>query len=435
MQDTMSYDVGIVGGGPGGYSAAFEAEKNGLKVILFESDRLGGTCLNRGCIPTKYLAHIANIRSDAVSARELGLMAGSGDVDFRAIQEGKNWIVGSLRKNLEDSLAKSRIEVVHGSAVVNEAGCVLCGTDEYPVKNIIIATGAAVIKPLTDGFLNSDDVLEMSYLPKTVKIVGGGTVAVEFAQMFSRLGAKVKIQIRGERLLRKWNREVSLSVTRLLRDEGIQIETKCDEERMKEADAETCISAMGVRPLISGLNKDLFEIGESGGIIVNNFGETRTSSIYAVGDVTEGSTQLAHHAMEEGRRAVRHIIGSEIPSKSSMVRCIYVCPEIAEVGITEDQAKAEHIPFVSAKAPLYSNSMNMIFGKKRSYIRLVADKEKGTLIGAQMMCERASDLISELALAVNAGILVRKCSESIRPHPSFSESLSDAFATLEGKMG
>jgi len=430
----MSYDVGIVGGGPGGYSAALEAVKNGLRVILFESDKLGGTCLNRGCIPTKYLAHIANIRSDAVSARGLGLGAGSGEVDFKTIQEGKNRIVGSLRENLEGSLAKSKVEVVHGSAAVNKAGCVLCGTNEYPVKNIIIATGAAVTKSFADGFLNSDGVLEMDYLPKTVKIVGGGTVAVEFAQMFSRLGAKVKIQIRGERLLRKWNREASLSVTRLLKDEGIQIETKCDEERMKEADAETCISAMGVHPLTNGLNKDLFETGESGGIIVDGFGETRTRSIYAVGDVTEGSTQLAHHAMEEGRRAVRHILGSEIPSKSSMVRCIYVCPEIAEAGATEDQAKAGHIPFVSAKVPLYSNSMNMMFGKKRGYIRLVADKEKGTLIGAQMMCERASDLISELALAINAGIPVKKCSESVRPHPSFAEGLSDAFAAIREKM-
>ncbi len=431
----MKYDLGIVGGGPGGYSAAFEAAKNGLNVVLFEMDKLGGTCLNRGCIPTKYLAHIANIRSDLAVAQEMGFVAKNDLVNFKAIQAKKNLVVDSLYSNLRESLTRAKIKVVNGAASVNTAGSILCGSDEYRVDKIIIATGAIVGLPLTDGFLNSDGVLKMGDLPETVKIVGGGTVAVEFAQIFRRLGAEVRIQIRGDRLLKNWNREVSSSVTRLLKEEGVQIETKCETERLKEKDALLCISAMGMQPSLSGLNTDLFDIGESGGIIVDGYGETKTKDIYAVGDVVEGSSQLAHHAMEEGRRTVRHIVGLEVPPRACRIRCIYLHPEIAEAGITEEQARADSLSTVSAKVLLYSNSMNMIYGGKRGYIKLLADKEKGILIGAQVMGERASDFISELALTINAGIPVRECIESVRPHPSFSEGISDAFYALREKLG
>lgn len=430
----MRYDIGIVGGGPGGYSAAFEAAQNGLKVILFEKDKLGGTCLNRGCIPTKYLVHIANIRTELALLQKFGVTVTKNKLDLGQIQKKMYLVTDELRNNLEGSISKAKIDVVHGTAIVEKAGTIFCNSNLYQVENIIIATGATVKKPLSNGFWNSNDVLGMDYLPKSLKIVGGGTVAVEFAQIFARLGADVKIQIRGERLLKNWNREVSASVTKILKDEGIQVETKCLEDDLKKCDAEVCISALGMQPSLTGLSKELFEIGELGGIMVDKIGETKTKGIYAVGDVVEGSTQLAHHAMEEGRRTVRHIMGSDIADKVVRVRCIYMNPEIAEVGYTEEQAKLANISIVSAKVPLYSNSMNMIYGGRRGYIKLIADKEEGLLIGAQIMGERASDLISELCLAVNAGLPVRKCAEIVRPHPSFSEGLSEAFLALKDKL-
>jgi len=430
----MMFDVAVIGGGPGGYSAAFEAVKSGLSVILFESDQLGGTCLNRGCIPTKYLAHVANVRNEVRTIPGNRLCEDESKIDFLRLQEGKTRTIDTLRKNLHDSLIRANVTIVRGMASVVEEGHITCGNDEYAVKNIIIATGATVKKPFSDGFLNSDSVLEMDHLPQTVKIVGGGTVAVEFAQIFRRLGSEVRIQIRSERLLRTWNRESSTSVARLLKGDGIKIETKCDRETLKSYDADVCISALGVEPSLSGLNRQLFDIGESGGIVVDAYGRTKTNGIYAVGDVVEGSTQLAHHAMEEGRRVVQDILEINVPKKAAKVRCIYLSPEIAEVGMTEDQAKETRISSESVKVPLYSNSMNMIYGGKRGYIRLVADKEKNLLIGAQMMGERASDLISELCLAINSEIPIQRCAESVRLHPSFSEGLSDAFMALMAKL-
>ncbi len=430
----MMFDIAIIGGGPGGYSAAFEAAKNGLSAVLFESDQLGGTCLNRGCIPTKYLAHVSNVKNGSKSILPGAFRKEDAQADFLRLQEGKTRVIDALRKNLHDSLLRANVTIVRGKASLVEKDRITCGNEEYTAKDIIIATGAVVRPPLSDGFLNSDAVLELTKLPQTVKIAGGGTVAVEFAQIFRRLGSEVRIQIRGERLLRTWDREASTSAAQLLKGDGIKIETKCDMGLLESHDADVCISALGAEPSLAGLNPELFDFGESGGIVVDANGKTRTDGIYAVGDVTEGSTRLAHHAMEEGKRIVRLILGKDAPTRAARVRCIYLSPEIAEVGVTEEQAKEGGISCESVKVPLYSNSMNVVYGGKRGYIRLVADKERGLLIGAQMMGERASDLISELCLAVNAEIPIQKCAESIRPHPSFSEGLSDAFSALVDKL-
>lgn len=434
MQDTVKYDIGIIGGGPGGYTAALEAAKNGLRVVMFEADRMGGTCLNRGCIPTKYLSHIAKIRSDVIAAKESGILFRDSSIDFGKIQAQKHKTMDALRKNLEDSLMASKIDIIHKKASLTELGQIVCGNDTYYATSIIIATGATVKEPLFEGFLNTDGLLEINHLQQTIKIVGGGMTAVEFAEIFCQLGVDVKLQVRSRRLLNKWNAEVSASISRLLKGKGVKIETNCTPEVLQKADAEICVSAAGVQPCLSGLNEKLFEIGDSGGIITDEFGRTKSSCIYAVGDVTDGSTQLAHHAMEEGKRAVWHILGRTMPMKPKVVRCIYTCPELAEAGYTEEQAKAENLPYETVKFPLYSNSMNMIYGGERGYIRLIADREKGTLIGAQMMCERASDMISELALAINAEVPISECAKSVRPHPSFSEGISDAFVMLQEKM-
>jgi len=430
----MTFDVGIIGGGPGGYSAAFEAAKNGLSVILFESERLGGTCLNRGCIPTKYMAHFARMRSDACSLHSVGICEDVFRVDFPRLHQDRERTIDVLRENLWGSLMRDKVKVVRGFASIDEPGLILCSNEKYSVKNIIIATGATVKKPLADGFLNSDGVLRLTELPRKVKIVGGGTVAVEFAQMLRRLGSEVTVQIRGDRLLRAWNREASVSITQILKADGIIIKTKCEKDILENRDADICISALGVEPSLSGLNKELFDIGELGGIVVDSCGRTKTSGIYAVGDVTEKSSFLAHHAMEEGKRAVQDILGNDIPKRAAKVKCIYLSPEIAEAGIMEDVARESGILYESVKVPLYSNPMNMIYGGKRGYIQVVADKDKGTLIGAQIFGERASDLISELCLAINAEIPVWKCAGSVRPHPSFSEGITEAFTALCEKL-
>lgn len=430
----MNYDIGIIGGGPGGYSAAFEAAKHGLSVVLFEADKLGGTCLNRGCIPTKYLSHISKIHSLSMHSQNLGLSLENKGIDFEKIQHKKETLVKTLREQLEKSLLSFHIHIIHEKAFVKEPGSIICGENTYHVKNTIIAIGAKVKEPLTDDFYNSDGILNLKELPRTMKITGGGVIAVEFAMIFRDLGVDVKLQTRSPRILRAWSRETAVSLTRLLKENGIKVETNCDAGLLQNTDAELCLSAIGMFRDLSSMDSSLFKIGETGGIIVNEYGETTCPAIYAIGDITEGSSMLAHHAMEDGKRAVSHILHQELPARSKPVKCIYTHPEAAEAGYSEEQAKAELIPYVTVKAPLYSNSMNMVFGGERSYIRLIAEKNSGKLIGAQMLCERASDLISELALAIHAKIPVSTLCSSVRPHPSFSEGITSALELLNEKL-
>ena len=193
MQNLMKYDVGIIGGGPGGYSAAFEAAKNGLSVILFESDQLGGTCLNRGCIPAKYLSHIARIHSLPENYGDFGFSSANNGIDFTKIQKKKEQIIQNLREQLTQRLVSSKINIIHQKAAIKEPGIICCGTNTCSVMNTVIATGANVKEPLFQNFYNSNHILELKTLPETMKIVGGGTIAAEFSLIFRQLGVNVKI--------------------------------------------------------------------------------------------------------------------------------------------------------------------------------------------------------------------------------------------------
>ena len=447
----MKYDIGIIGGGPAGYSAAFEAAEAGLSVVLFEKDRLGGTCLNRGCIPTKFLLHaaaeISSLKREDYLKAKLKAKGADALLDFldsEALHRRQIEAVDSLRQDLESHLRKSKIEIVYGVAVIKGPGLISCEDQEYAVDNILIATGICQKKPGADGFITSDELLALREIPKTMKIVGGGTIAVEFAYIYSGLGTEVTIQIRGDCLLRDWSREVSRTVETILKQQGVSIVKKCSPETLWTSDAEVCLSAVGMEPEVEGLEASSFDFGEDGGIITNYRGGTKTTGIYAIGDVRSGSARLAHAAMEDGRKAVRAIICSSVSEKTkaylpeadaAVTKCIYLSPEIAETGIDEDAAEANGLRAVSVKTPLYSNPMNVIYGGNRSFIRLTADAEKKTLIGARIVSERASDMISELSLAINAGISVHKLCENVRPHPSFAEGMTTAVLALKEALG
>ena len=427
----MKYDIGIIGGGPAGYSAAFEAARNGLHVVLFEKDKLGGTCLNRGCIPTKYLLHAASL-FDAVK-REPYIKTDNPlhFLDSESLQRGKEDAVESLRQNLERNLLQNKIEIITGQASVKESGTIICNDLEYQADKILIATGVRQKTPFAEGFITSNELLELKNIPKTMKIVGGGTIAVEFAYLYASLGTKVTIQIRGDRLLRTWSKEISRTVETMLKQHGVSIEKKCVPEVLQKADAEICLSAVGMIPEISGIDRTLFDIGDDGGIVTDIYGETKTAGIYAAGDVRSGSEKLAHTAMADGRKAVHSALSKKSVENAAVVRCIYLVPEIADVGIDEETAEGEGLHAVSIKTPLYSNSMNVIAGGYRSFIRLTADSERKILIGAQIVSEHASDMITELALAINNEVPVSQLTANIRPHPSFSEGVTDAVRDLE----
>lgn len=431
----MVYDVAVIGGGPGGYSAAFEAARYGLSVILFERELLGGTCLNRGCVPTKFLLHASELYRRANSLSSFGITASDVRIDISKTQVENNSVMDKLRNGLEQLFSDGGIKIVYSECTsVMSDNTVASGNEQYNAKHIIIATGSAPVSPFIDGAVTSDTLLKTDSIPDSLTVIGGGIVAVEFAWLFNNLGTKVNIKIRGERLLRKMDRELALGVQQMFRKKGISIETKCSPEALAENNAPVVLSAAGRRPVLPVFGSISPDIGEDGGIIADELGRTSVNGIYAVGDVVSGSVQLAHAAMEQGRRAAGHIAGAPADKPAAVISCIYTEPEIASVGITEAQAKEQGINYAAAKQTMSANARTLISNPERGFIKLIAHKDSKKLLGAQLMCERASDIVSELALAINSGLTVDELCCTTHPHPSFCEAVYEAAKILRSKL-
>lgn len=430
----MIYDLAILGGGPAGYSAAFEAVKLGLSVILFEKQELGGTCLNRGCVPTKFLAHTAELYHQAYNGHEYGIISEKPVLDYLAACKKKEEVVSELRIGLEQSMKLKKIEVVNGYAEISDNRHITCGGETYEAKNILIATGSIPAEPLAKGAVTSDEILEIKSLPKSVKIIGGGVIAAEFAHIFSLLGVEVTIAIRGDRILRKWDKEIAVALTQNFKKRGIKILTNQTPEQLSGKTADIILSAAGRKPNLCGVNTSLVETDESGGIIVDRSFRTKTENIFAAGDVISKSRMLAHTAMEQGKIVARIAAGKESGIPSAVVECIYTSPEVASVGFTEAEAKEKGAQFVSAKSNMRSNARTLISGADRSFIKILADKNTKKIIGAQLFCNRASDIADELALAINHGFTADDLLKAARPHPSFCEAITDAAEALSENL-
>lgn len=430
----MIYDLAILGGGPAGYSAAFEAVKLGLSVILFEKRELGGTCLNRGCVPTKFLAHTAELYHQAYNSHEYGIISEKPVLDYLAASEKKEEIVSELRSGLEQSMKLKKIEVVNGYAEISDSLHITCHGETYEAKNILIATGSIPAELLAEGAVTSNEILELKSLPKSVKIIGGGVIASEFANIFSFLGVEVTIAIRGERILRKWDKEIAVALTQNFKKRGIKILTSQTPEQLSEKTADIILSAAGRKHNLCGVNMSLVETDEKCGIIVDRSFRTKTENIFAAGDVISKSRMLAHTAMEQGKTVARIVAGKESSIPSAVVECIYTSPEVASVGYTEAEAKENGIQSVSAKSSMRSNARTLISGADRSFIKILADKNTKRIIGAQLFCDRASDIADELALAINHGFTSDDLLKAARPHPSFCEAITDAAEALSEKL-
>lgn len=422
------YKIAIIGGGPAGYSAAFEAVRYGFSVLLFEMDELGGTCLNRGCVPTKYLSHVAELYSNINESKRYGIGVEPTGLDYeKTVAESEN-IVSKLREDLTNDLLQSEITIVKGKAKLLDETHISCNGEVFEAEHIIIATGSKnTDKPFTEC-INTDELLSLKHLPDKLIILGGGVSAVEFADIFSRLGVRIDIYIRGKRILRKWSKEIAASISSVLKKNGVKIYTEANFADIDKSSA-TVLSVLGRKPNLEGIDEGLVGIADNGGIVVDEYYRTKTKNIFAVGDVTENSAQLAHVAMEEAKQVVRLIAG-ETTKKSAVVQCIYTMPEVAVVGLSESEAKEAGIDYISAKQTMYSNARTVIGSTDRGFIKIIADKNTEKIIGAELMCERASDMVGELALAINNGITVSELEGSTRAHPTFYEAVTEALAKL-----
>lgn len=451
-----AFDIAVIGGGPGGYAAAAHAAKRGKRVVLFEERDLGGTCLNRGCIPTKALLRSAEAYHTATNAASLGVNASQVTFDFAAAHAHKAQVVTRLREDVAALMKKSGVEVVTARATLTGKGTVEAAGAAYEAANIIIATGSAPATPPIEGITlpgvyNSDDLLADSAPElRSVVIVGGGVIGIEFASMYAALGVQVTIVEAADRILPPFDKEIAQRIGTVLKQQGVEIYTKCFvsqfagtpgdiqvtfKDKKEEAHtiaAEGALVAVGRTASTKGLFTGTVQPELSrGALVVDEAGQTSIPGIYAIGDVRAGGIQLAHAASAQAENVVAYICGQAPMVNEKLVpSCVYSTPEIAQVGLTEAEAKEAGIDFARSKALASANGKCLIEGTTTGMVKLLAEKSTGKLIGAQLVCPHATDMVAELALAMKAGLTVADLAATIHPHPTVSEMVREAALAL-----
>lgn len=452
------YDLIVIGAGPAGYVAAIKAAQLGKKVALAERDEVGGTCLNRGCVPTKALAHAAGLLEEMRACERFGLHAENVSYDIEAMHTRKNVVCAQLRAGIEQLLKANGVTLLRGAAVVEEADAARVNGTLYTAERILLAVGAQPALPPIPGIglpgvVTSDGLLAKSdAVWRRLLIIGGGVIGVEFASIYQALGSEVTIVEAMERILPAAEREIAQNLAMLFKKRGIQIHAAARVESIaRGADALICrveakggtlellvdgvLVCVGRRAATEGLLADGVDLGlERGQIPVDARFETRVKGIYAAGDAVKGGVQLAHAASAQAANAVAAMFGAPPPVNLTAVpACIYTNPEIAFVGLTAEEAKAAGLPVKAGKFLMAANGKSRIVQAERGFVKIVSHAETGVVLGAQLMCPRATDMIGELATAVANKLTVGQLASVIRPHPTFSEGVSEALADVLGE--
>lgn len=444
----MKYDVAVIGGGPGGYVAAIRAGKLGLKTVLFEKDQLGGTCLNRGCIPTKALLKSVHLYWEAGHAEEYGIHAAMEPFDFSQAMHRKDEIVTQLRTGVKGLLRNSGVEVVHREAKLIDAHRIEADGTIWETENVILASGSKAVLPkgISDTAMTSDDFWSLAELPNSVVIVGGGVIGVEFAEMLSGAGCKVTILELAERLVAAADPDISKILFDLLEKKGVEIHlqarvTDClpgevrfeTKEGASSLKCDSVLVSVGRAPSLS--TESLEKLGircDRGKIRVNERMETSLPHVYAIGDLVAGP-MLAHKASAEGLAAVQSIAGgNQMMRYDRIPQCIYTQPEAAWVGMSAQEAEqCEQADIFTY--PIGHNGKSMADGEKTGFIRLISNRDTGEILGAQLVCSHASDMIGEILAAMQAEACIEDLADLISPHPTLCEGIMEAAAGICGR--
>lgn len=451
-----SFDIAVIGGGPGGYTAAEKAARLGKRVVLFEERELGGTCLNRGCIPTKALLRSAEAYHKARKSSDLGVSVRGVELDTRVMHERKSQVVETLRDGVASLMLRNGVTVVPERAMIVAPHLIKTSEQEFEAENIIVATGSAPAIPPIEGIrlsgvYTSDDLLSNDAPSfSSIVIVGGGVIGLEFASMYSAFGIDVSIVEAADRILPTFDKEVSQRMGTALKKRGVEINVRCrvtsfagepgaiqvafeDKKGNPQClKADGVLVAVGRTPSTRGLfEEDAEPHLERGALVVDELGQTSIPNIYAIGDVRYHGIQLAHVAAAQAENVVSVILGMKPEIDEHLVPgCVYTFPEIAQVGMTEIQAKESGIEAVRAKALASANGKCLIEGVDVGMAKVVAEKETGKILGAQLVCPHATDMIAELALAIRNNLTVADLVSAIHPHPTVSEMIRDAAAQL-----
>lgn len=452
----MHFNIVIIGGGPGGYTAAFEAVKEGFSVCLIEEREAGGTCLNRGCIPTKTFVHTADLYRELADSERTAVNVSGYSFDSAKLLEKKNRIVGELREGIEKALKAQKITVIHGHASVRDAHTALVNEEVIEADHTILAAGSIPARLPVEGnelpgVITSDDILESLPESEELVIVGGGVIGCEMAGIYEALGTKVTILEALDRLLPNLESELGRSLALTFRKRGIDVHAKTFLKKIEEKEGSLSVSyeekgeikekacdhvllAAGRRAVT-----DFFEgeppALERGRFVIDERFMTSVPDLYAIGDCAGTYPQLAHTAMAMAVNVIRAIAQKEPERDLSLIPSgVYTSPEIGACGLSEKEAQEKGLAVFSAKANTMANARSLIASDQRGFIKLTVEKETGKLLGAFMMCERATDLIHEAALAIHEGMTVRQLLNVIHGHPTFSEVFISALEAAEKKL-
>lgn len=434
----QKYDLAIIGSGPCGYVAGIRAAQLGMKVCVFEKDRLGGVCLNWGCIPTKALSASAAALYNIERASEFGINVKGYDIDFQKIQERKNNIVKKLSIGIETLLKARKIDIVRGNAILKDNTAVISGDIEVGANNILIATGSLPFElpgMIFDGvnILSSTHMLDLQKVPKSILIVGGGVIGCEFASIFRTFGSEITIVEMMDQLLPSEDAEIARKIEQIFKKKGIKVFTGTKAEQIKEKSEKTIVS-VGRLPNSSGIGIEDIDIEcNKGWIKVDKHFRTNVKNIYAAGDVI-GGVLLAHAASREGICAVEAMADKEVVlNYDVMPSCIFTNPEIASVGITEKKAKDKGLDTRARKFLFAGIGKAHVLGETDGFIKLVVDNSSDKILGAQIIGPHATELIAEISPCIQFGITSEKLASVIHGHPTLSEIVCEVSEAVHNK--
>ena len=446
----MNADLLIIGAGPGGYETAISAARKGLSVILFNGGKLGGTCLNEGCIPTKCICKNAEIVSNIKEGEKFGIDDFTFSLDFNKVMSRKNEVVETLRSGIATLLSQNKVKVIDAKASFKDAKTVVANGEEYSGKNIIIASGSISKSLPIPGaelpcVMDSTKLLNLEYIPASLTIIGGGVIGMEFASIFHQLGSKVNVIEFMKQILPPFDSDISKRLKQVLTKKGINIITGASAKEIRQNEfyeievdyeikgkKETVISsdllmAVGRAPAIEDLNLEAAGVDfSSRGISTDDFMQTSVPGIYAIGDVN-ARMMLAHVATMQGERAMNVIEGKPDKIRFDIIpSAVFTVPECGMVGLTEEECKSKEIEISVGTSFFRANGKALAMGEPDGLCKLIFRKNDGVLIGAHIMGVEAADLAQQCADLMNRNTTLAELKEIIFGHPTVSEVIRNA---------
>ncbi|MDP2689317.1 MAG: dihydrolipoyl dehydrogenase [Deltaproteobacteria bacterium] len=451
------FDVVIIGGGPGGYVAAIRGAQMGASVALIEKNRLGGTCLNRGCIPTKALYYSAGALSSARRAAEFGVDVGTVGFSLGRAVDRKEQVVEKLVGGVAQLLKGNKVEVINGTGTIEAAGRVRVengeGAEELGAKSIIIATGSepAMIPAFSidrEHVLTTTEMLKLRKVPESLMVIGGGVNGCEFATLFSTFGSRVMIVEMLPSILATEDKAISRVVLKRFKDRGVSVLTDVAVEGIRVENGRVKTSLKDGREFITekvlvsigrslnsaglGLDKAGVKTTERGAIEVNDRMETSVKGVYAIGDVT-GKILLAHVASAQGLVAAANALGKDERMDYSVVPGgIFTDPEIASVGLREKDAQEKGMEVSVGRFPYAASGKAMGMGETEGFVQIIADPATDKVLGCSIVGAHATDMIGEVALAMKTGATIKDIADTIHAHPTLPEMVMEAAEDVHG---